>query len=282
MVRIVTDSAADFEPAELERMNIACVPLSVFFGATEYQENKNITKEQFYELLVTEQEFPRTAQPSPYEYETLIREAREQGDEILIITLSSQISGTYESVVLLKDAIGYDGCYVFDSANATGGQRILVEHAVRMRDAGHSAREIVEELEKLSPRITLFACIETLEYLWRGGRISGGEYTLGTIAHIKPVITVTVDGRIEVPAKILGMRRGINFIEKKIQEAEPDTDYPFYVMYICDRKNADILADQLRKLGIDIPESNIINVGAGIGSHVGPGGCGYVYIAKEQ
>lgn len=281
MVRIITDSAADFEPVELERMNIACVPLSVFFGETEYQENINITKEQFYHLLLTEEDFPRTAQPAPYNFEKLVREAHEQGDETLIITLSSKISGTYESALMVKQTLGYDDCYVFDSLNATGGQRILVEHAVKMRDEGYSASDIVAKLEKISPRITLYACLETLENLRRGGRISAGAYTIGTIANIKPVITVTVDGCIDVPAKILGMRRGINFIEKKVGEVEPDPDYPFYVMYICDRKNADILADILRSKGMDIPESHIINVGAGIGSHVGPGGCGYVYVAKE-
>ena len=149
MIRIVTDSAADFEPWELEEKNIKAVPLSVIFGDKEYKENIDLTKERFYELLKTEETMPRTSQPSPQDYIDLIEEARENNDDIIIVTISSGLSGTYQSVAATKELVGYDRCYVVDSLNGTGGERMIVEYAVRLRDEGKKAKEIVEKISAL-------------------------------------------------------------------------------------------------------------------------------------
>ncbi|MBQ5322063.1 MAG: DegV family protein, partial [Oscillospiraceae bacterium] len=183
MIKIVTDSAADFELWELEEKNIAAVPLSVVFGETEYKENIDITKERFFELLKTEKEMPRTSQPSPQDYIDLIEEARSNDDDIIIITISSGLSGTYQSVVATKELVGYDRCYVVDSLSGTGGERMVVEYAVRLRDEGKTAKEIVEKTTALRERVVLYTVMDTLEYLHRGGRISSTVYKIGSIAH---------------------------------------------------------------------------------------------------
>ena len=277
MIRIITDSAADFEPCELEKYQVRCIPLSVVFGKTEYLENVNLSKEAFYEMLAGG-EFPKTAQPSPQCLLDCFEEAKAAGDAVIYITLSSALSGTYQSAVAMLEEAEFADGYVFDSRNATAGQRLLVEAAVHMRDVGKTVEEILAELENLRDRVVLYACIDTLEYLYRGGRISRTSYTVGSIAQIKPIISVDVLGAIAVPAKAMGMRKGMDFLCKQVQARTPDTAYPVYVLYTADRSNGEVLAQRLRDQGVDVPDENIIPVGAAIGSHVGAKACGVAYI----
>ena len=280
MVRIVTDSAADFSPAELEQKNIICIPLKVLFGGEEYEENINLSKDQFYEKLLAFEGFPKTSQAAPAVLAGLFEEAKAEGDEIIYFTLSSALSGTWQSAMFIKEDMGYDKAYVVDSRNATGGQRMLVEHAVRLRDQGKCAADIVAEVEALRERIVLYACINTLEYLYRGGRISHLSYALGTLAQIKPIIHVDHAGRVDIPAKAMGMRKGMEHLCKQADAKTPDPEYPLYVMYTNDRSVAETLAVRLAEHGQAVHPDNIIQVGAAIGSHVGPAACGLVYVGK--
>ncbi len=279
MVRIITDSSADLEPREYEQLNITCIPLTVFFGEKEYQENVNLSKDQFYELL-SSGEFPKTAQPSPQLLLDLFEDAKAAGDEALYICISGAISGTYQTACATKELAEYDDCYVFDSKNATGGLRVILEYAAKLRDEGKNAKEIMTGVESIQDRIVLYACMDTLEYLYRGGRISQTVYKLGTLAQVKPIIRVTEEGAIEVPAKAMGMRKGMDFLCKRVEALKPSAEHNFYAMYTGDRSNGVALAEKFRAMGYDIPDEKIINVGAAIGSHVGPNACGMVYVAE--
>ena len=279
MVRIITDSSADLEPREYEQLNITCIPLTVFFGDEEYQENVNLSKDQFYSLLSGGQ-FPKTAQPSPQILLDLFEDAKNAGDEAIYICISSAISGTYQTACATKQLADCDDCYVLDSKNATGGLRVILEHAVRLRDQGLSAKEIIAGVQSIQDKIVLYACMDTLEYLYRGGRISQTVYKLGTLAQVKPIIRVTEEGAIEVPAKAMGMRKGMDFLCKRVETQKPSANHSFYAMYTGDRANGVALAEKFRAMGYDIPDEKIINVGAAIGSHVGPNACGMVYVAE--
>lgn len=280
MVRIITDSAADFEPAELERLKISCIPISVILGDREYQENIDLGKDQFYELLASTGATPKTAQPSPAILMELFEKAKAAGEEAVYITISSGISGTYQTARMTREDVDCGNCYVVDSLNATGGQRLLVEYAVSMRDAGKSAKEIVEALEVIRDKVVLFACIDTLEYLYRGGRISQTVYKLGTMAQVKPIIRVSETGTIEVPAKAMGMRKGMDQLCKRLEVQKPSSGGKVYIMYTADRSIGEVLAQKVAAMGYEIPENQIVQVGAAIGSHIGPGACGVVYIAE--
>ena len=278
MIRIITDSAADFEPHEYARMQVQCIPLTVLFGETAFQETVDLTKEQFYARLEQDRQFPKTSQPSPLILEQMLTGAKNAGDDAIYICLSSALSGTYQTACMTCEDVGHG--YVLDSRNATGGQRILVEEAVRLRDQGCTAREIIDAVEALRERIVLYACMDTLEYLYHGGRISHTVYKLGSMAQIKPIIRISPMGTVEVPAKAMGMRKGVEYMCRQIQAAVPDPAYPCYAMYTADRSKGEAMAAKIRELGISVPEEKIINVGAGIGSHIGPNACGVVYVAK--
>ena len=278
MVRIITDSAADFEPQELTKLEITCIPLVIMMGEQEYQENVNLTKPQFFKLLSEFDGAPKTAQASPQILMDLFESARCAGDEAVYITLSSALSGTYQSACMVRDDVDCDDCYVVDSLNATGGQRMLVEYACRLRDAGKSAKEIVACVEAIRDKVVLYACIDTLEYLYKGGRISQTVYKLGTMAQVKPIIRVSPEGKIEVPSKAMGMRKGIDFMCKRLEAQKPSADHPVYVMYTPEQTNAEVLLQKVREMGFDVSDDQLISVGAAIGSHIGPNGCGIVYV----
>lgn len=278
MVQIITDSAADFEPYELEKMNVRCVPFSVTFGNEEYKENINLTKHQFYTLLKEKNDFPNTSQPSPHSFESILKNMKNSGCEAVVISLSSALSGAYQSAVLAKNQLEYDECYIIDSLTASGGERILVEQAVKLRDAGKSASEIACFLETLRSRISLYACIDSVDYLYKGGRISRAACTIASVAHIKPIIHVLRDGSIDMAAKSLGIKRTMDFIKKILDKYPPDKDFPFYVLYTGNKKCGKILAEYFEKTDYEIPDANIIDVGAAIGSHIGPNAFGIAYV----
>ena len=281
MVRIITDSAADFEPRELEQLGITCIPLAISFGDRSYRDGVDLNKAQFYEKLLGGDEFPKTAQASPAVLEELFTQAHEAGEEAVYITLSSGLSGTYQTARMICGELEFGGCYVVDSRNATGGQRLLVEYACRLRDAGKNGAEIAEAVETLRGRVRLFACINTLEYLYRGGRISHTVYKVGNLAQIKPIITIDGEGRVAVPGKAMGMRKGMDILCKYLDAHQPDPDHPLYLMYTNQRGIAETLGQRTKTHGYDVPEERVVSVGAAIGTHIGPEACGLVYIEKE-
>ena len=281
MVQIITDSAADLQPQEYEQLGVTCIPLRVAFGDDEYQENVDLGKDRFYELLTGSEEFPKTSQASPAVLEALFERAKAQGDEAVYITLSSSLSGTYQTACMVREDVDYEGNFVFDGKNATGGQRLLVEYACRLRDEGKNAAQIIAGLESIRDRIELYACVNTLEYLHKGGRISHAVYTLGNLAQIKPIISVDGEGKVALPAKAMGMRKGMDLLCKRLTARKPDGDHPVYVMYTDDRSVAKTLAARMEAQGLgSVPDERIIQVGAAIGAHIGPGACGIVYVGE--
>lgn len=278
MVQIITDSAADLEPQEYEKLGVTCIPLRVAFGDREYQENVDLSKDLFYELLLGSEVFPKTSQASPAVLEELFERAKAAGDEAIYITLSSALSGTYQTACMVREDVEYPGNYVFDSRNATGGQRMLVEYACQLRDQGKNAAEILAGLEAIRDRIELYAVVNTLEYLHKGGRISHAVYTLGNLAQIKPIISVDPEGRVALPGKVMGMRKGMDILGKRLGTRKPDGEHPLYVMYTNNRAVAETLAQRLEAL--DWKVARIIQVGAAIGAHVGPDACGIVYVGE--
>jgi len=280
MIRIITDSASDFESHELEEMNISYIYLPVMLGEKEYREE--LTKDGFYALLRETNELPKTAQASPQILIDLFEDAKAKGDEAIFISLSSALSGSCQTALMSRNLVDCDDCYVVDSLNATGGQRLIVEYAVKLRDEGKSAKEIVAALEQLRGRIELFACIDTLEYLYRGGRISHTAYKVGTFANIKPIITVEKNGQVGVLGKTMGMRKGMDNLCNRVTEKKPDPNFPLYVMYTDDRTVAEALVKRLAAFGFEVSDDRIIQVGSVIGSHIGPHACGLVYVAENK
>ncbi len=280
MIRIITDSAADFETAELEAMGVTAIPLSVIFGEEEYKENVNLTKDEFYNTLTQNPNHPTTSQPTPEDFINIFNEAKEAGDEILGIFISSKLSGTYQGAMLGIQLCEYDNFYLVDSHSATTGERALVEYAVKLRDEGRTLFQIATAVEKIKEKLHIFAALDTLEYLKKGGRISASAAAIGTLANLKPIIHVGNEGVVETCAKAIGTRKAISTLIKQLETKAPNIDFPIYLLYSFDKSNAEMLADALAKKGYVVKPQNISPVGAAIGTHVGPGAFGIAYIAQ--
>lgn len=271
-VRIITDSASDMSPAE--HPALAVLPLSVTFGTDVYMDGVDIDHQRFYEMLVERDELPKTGQVNPYAFSQAIAEAREAGDEAVIITVGAKLSGTNQSArTALAEAPGGD-VYVVDSNNVTLGERVLVEYALRLVDEGQGAAQIAAAVEAVRDRVVVIGLLETLEYLVRGGRLSAAAGAVGTLLNVKPVVAAE-DGLIVQLGKARGSKNGRNLLNQKVEKAGGvDFSMPLALGYtgLSDAVLKKYIEDSAALwAGHTEGELPIHTIGATIGTHVGPG-----------
>ena len=271
-VRIITDSASDMTPAE--HPALAVLPLSVTFGTDVYMDGVDIDHQRFYEMLVERDELPKTGQVNPYAFSQAIAEAREAGDEAVIITVGAKLSGTNQSArTALAEAPGGD-VFVVDSNNVTLGERVLVEYALRLVDEGCGAAQIAAAVEAVRDRVVVIGLLETLEYLVRGGRLSAAAGAVGTLLNVKPVVAAE-DGLIVQLGKARGSKNGRNLLNQKVEKAGGvDFSMPLALGYtgLSDAVLKKYIEDSAALwAGHTEGELPIHTIGATIGTHVGPG-----------
>ena len=286
-VRIITDSASDITPEDIEAAGspaLTVLPLSITFGSDTYADSVDLTHKRFYELLVECDDLPKTGQVNPYAFEGAIREAREAGEDAVVITVSGKLSGTYESAV--SAASGFDGgVYVVDSRNVCVGERVLVDYALRLVREGLTAADIATALEQVRDDIFVVGLLDTLEYLRRGGRVPAAAAAVGQLLSIKPVISVE-DGEVVVLGKARGSKNGRNLLTQQIEKSGGiDFSMPIALGYAG---LDDVLLRKYIEDSRDIWEANVCaddlpvhSVGATIGTHVGPGAIALAFFKKS-
>lgn len=285
-VRIITDSGSEYQSSDHPALQV--LPLTVAFGEDVFHEGEDLTHERFYELLSERPEHPTTGQVTPFVFGEAIERALEAGEDVVVITMSSVLSGTYQSACIAAEEARSKGSgtvRVVDSLNMTLGERIVVEYALRLLDAGASANEIADALEANVGRVHIFGLIDTLEYLKRGGRISAAAGAVGELLSIKPVITV-IDGAVEILGKARGAKNGRNMLHREISRVGGiDFDMPGALGYsgFSDKLLRKYLDDyrDLWEDSISEEDLPISQVGAAIGSHVGPGGIAVAFFGCE-
>ena len=276
MIRIMVDSGSDYRSAA--GSNDYFMPLTVSIAGRDYQDGVDLTGDQFYHLLTTEEEFPKTSQPSPEAFFQIFREAKKQGDEVLCFSLSSALSGTYQSATIAKEMLDYDGIYIIDSCMASHLIGCLADYARKAIAEGKSAAQIAQECEQLKTRVRVFAGLDTLEYLYKGGRLSRAGAAVGQVAGIKPVVTFSPEGTVAIAGKAIGVPRAMQAILNKVKQADIDPDFPVYSLYTCGTSHTEKLEKSLQDLGITVADRR--QVGPTIGAHVGPNVYGVVYVVK--
>ena len=277
MVKIITDSASDFEPNELKKLMIDCIPLSINFGDEEYKANVTISKDEFFDKLKNTTETVKTSQPSLHDIAEEFEAAEHSKDGGVAIFMSSKISGTANTAQIACDMIGCKNVYVIDSLTASAGQKLLVEYAVKLRRQGKNSKEIYEEIERIKAKISLLACLDTLEYLHNGGRVSQTKAMLATVARIKPVIRLS-GGNVELLAKSFNIKRGIKSLAERLEREELNPHFPVYVMYSDNESLANDLTSDIKRLLPNVHSVETVKVGAVIGSHIGTNACGIAFV----
>ena len=277
--KIITDSTSDISIKEAAQMNITLVPLKVIFGDKEYKEGVEITIEGFYEKLVKAERLPTTSQPSPDDFLKYFEEGKAAGDSIIVLVIAAKLSGTYQSAMIAKEMADYDDIHIIDSDSTTCALRILVEQAVKLRDEGLKAEDIVTSLMDLKDRIVLYAMVDTLEFLHKGGRLSKSSAILGTLLKFKPLITVK-EGVVGVVGKERGVNKAIGRLSDIIDEQGGyDSSYPVYLGYTAQDEQCKLLKDKLKeKYGLK--NMTMYPVGCVVGTHAGPGDCMVTYVKK--
>lgn len=277
-VRIITDSTADLR-ANLVG-SIPFVPLTINFGEEEFVDNVTMSRKAFYEHLAVCKDLPKTSQPTPDAFAQEYEKAVAAGETVIVLTISSKLSGTYQSANIA--AMDYPGqVYVVDTLSAAIGVGILAELACALAQQGLDAEAIVAKLEEEKHKLVLFAALDTLEYLVRGGRLSKVAGFAGGLLNIKPVITLK-DGEIVVVGKARGTKQANTMMNKEIEAAGGvDSAKPVLAGYTG-------LTDELLQKYVEESEGVFAEVNAldstmisgAIGTHVGPGAYAVAFFKK--
>lgn len=275
--RIIIDSTADLA-AELKERTLV-VPLTVHFGEEEYLDGVSMDRVRFYEMLVEREEMPKTSQASPHDFEQVYRRVREAGDEAVVLTVASKLSGTYQSAVIAAE--DYPEIHVVDSATVAIGAGVLVEYALQLAENGMDAKSLAAALTEIRSKVQVIAMVDTLEYLVRGGRLSKTAAVAGTLLNIKPVLCIR-DGEIITLGKARGSKQGNNLLVKEIEKAGGvDFSKPVLLGYtgLSDALLNKYVADSaaLWQGHGDCLRTEII--GSVIGAHAGPGAVAVAFFA---
>lgn len=269
-VNIIVDSTADITEDVKERLTV--VPLTLRFGDEEYIEGVTIQKKEFYQKLIESDVLPKTSQAVPADFSDIFEKIAAAGESAVVITLSSKLSGTWQSAMIAAREYE-DSVYVVDSRSVAIGAAILAKLALRLVDEGMGAREIAERLEKEREKICLIAMLDTLEYLKKGGRISAAAAFAGGVLSIKPVVCIR-DGEIVILGKARGSKQGNNLLVSEIRKTGGiDFTKPILLGYtgLDDTLLQKYIEDSkaLWEEGISSLETTMI--GSVIGTHAGPG-----------
>lgn len=277
MIRFLVDTSSDYTVDEVKEKGMELVPLHITLGEADYRDAYDLTKDGFYELLTSSEEVPKTSQPSPQDFVEAFEEAEEKGDDLICILLSSKLSGTFQSAVLSKDIVEYDKIHLVDSLGATHMIRLMADYGQELAKEGKTAEEIVAALNEMKSKIKVLAVVDTLEYLCKGGRVSRAAAAIGEMAKVKPMITVS-EGEVGVIGKSLGKNKAIGSLLKALGECEVDERFPMYSVSSVGTENCDAFEKRLTAEGYEFKER--VQIGATIGTHVGPGAFGVIFVTK--
>jgi DegV family protein with EDD domain len=266
-VLVVTDSTADMNAVDVERLKIFTVPLSILWNGETFRDGVDMSLEEFYQKLRTDKGLPRTSQPSAGQFVEVYQRLLEEADAIVSIHISAGISGTLNAAQAAAEQVAPEKIAVVDSRTLAYAEGALVNKTAEVAQSGASLKECVRFAESLVPRLRLYSAADTLEYLMRGGRVSRLQAFAGTLLAIKPMLHV-VDGKL-VPAERVRTRAAAVRKMAELLLAEGDLEEAA-VMYADVPEPAEELYKILHEARPDLP-IKWGRTGAVIGAHNGPG-----------
>lgn len=281
MIRIITDSAADLTPQEQALPGVEIVPMAITFedGST-IEDDGRMTKDEFFQRLASDSKLPRTSQPSPAAFIEAYTDAELAGDEVVVITVGQKLSGTFQCASLAANDVDIP-VYVVDSESATQGEAVLVREALHLRDTGLTAAQIADALEQFKKRIRIVAVVDSLKHLQKGGRVSAAVAIVGGALGIKPVISL-YESAVKLAGKGRGRPGALVAMFKQLDEmGGVDTNYPCTVLYSDEKGMASPVQHYLTQ-NLKLEGVRTCQIGATIGTHVGPRAVGIVFVTKAE
>jgi DegV family protein with EDD domain len=268
-VAIFTDSASDLDPALAAEEGIEIVPLLVNFGSETFKAGVELSTAAFWERMVApDAPFPTTAASSPGEFKAAYEAAFADGASAIVsVHVASALSGTIKSAQIARDMLPDRDIHVVDSLGASMAEGILARLGVRLAAEGRSAAEVAEVLEERAPDMRMYVALETLEYLKKGGRISGAQAAIGTLLSVKPIIAVK-HGVVETADRVRTRTKARERLVDLICE------HPIEELAILHTMSPDVEAFRdlvVERAGLDVANVTISLVGPSVGPHLGPG-----------
>lgn len=279
-VNLIVDSTCDYSPAEAAQLGLGRAPLTVHWDGQEYRDGLDMTPPEFFERLGKSSSLPTTSQVAVPVFEDLFRQATAQGGQAVVLLISQNLSGTYQSATIARESFGgkSSDIHLVDTGSGSLGSMLIVQEAIKLRDAGMPAAQIAETLNNLRQRLVILACVETLKFLHKGGRLSTGAAVVGTLLSVKPVLRI-VDGKIEVAGKVRGNAAAYQWVGDALAKEGFDPDYPVIIGSTqCPELTKQFTQTVTAKAGISV--SRYCDIGTVIGTHVGTGTVGIAYIKK--
>lgn len=279
-LKLVVDSSIGFSQKEALAKGLSFIPLSVTIGDKTFSEGIDITPDEFYRFL--DQGFlPKTSQPSPQLYIDAFNEATKNGDNALLLSISSKVSGSFQAANLARSMCDHpERIFLFDTLSFFGGIQILLSEAEARAD--EPIEELLAYLEDLKTRIRVYAGMDTLTYVYKGGRLSKFHLALGIFLHAK-AIGMLDEGSVVLAGKAIGTKNAMKFVVDKTKENEIDFSYPCFLLYSSDRPIMDRFASEYFYPAYpekkDLP---VIQIDPLIGSHIGPLVYGVFYVSVEK
>lgn len=279
MLRLVVDSTADM-PDEIKDQ-FTVVPLNVSFGDEHYIDGVTIDHAAFYQKLETCSDLPKTSQPSPDAFMRVYEEAKQAGDTLLVLCVSSRLSGTYQSAMIAAQDYPQT-VLVVDTLHVANAFGILAEYALLLAKQGKSAQEIADAVIAERGHVELFALVDTLEFLHRGGRLSKTAAVAGTLLSVKPIVNIK-DGALGTLAKARGMKQGQQLLAKEMLAADIDFNKPYLLAYsgLTDEKLQRFLQDHSCVFAKGMQDVRIVPLCPVVGTHAGPGAVVAAFFKKH-
>ena len=275
-IKIITDSTLDL-PADLVRKKgIEVLPLLINFGEESYLDGVEINTHDMLERIEKENILPTTAQVTPSRFEETFKKYLDEGYKIVTLTLSSEMSGTYQSACIAKNMLESDDIVVIDSRNVTSGLGVLVLKACEFRDNGDNIFEIEEKIKNLIPKVKSSLSFESLENLVRGGRLSKTAGTIGSVLGLRLILEVK-DGQMAVKDKVRGSKKALKKVISDFENGNVDFDSPIVIDEILNEEIYEGLKKYFEEKNIEYIHGI---VGCTVGIHSGTKACGVFFIEK--
>ncbi len=279
MIEILTDSCSDLSPELVAQHHLRRIPFVVTFGEESFLDGKTIATHELFKKVTETNLLPKTAAPSPAAYLQFF----DSPNEMIYIGISSQFSAGHEIASKVSEALPQKRIHIIDSHNLSTGIALSVLTACDLRDQGCTFEEIIAGVEKVIPHVHTSFVIDTLDYLYKGGRCSSMEHLMGSILKIRPIIEVKADtGTMNVKEKISGARKKAlqsMLIDFKNNLPNIDLKRIFVTHTGCDA-DAEYLKQELLDIA-PIENVYITTAGCTVATHAGPDTIGILYILKE-
>ena len=268
MIKIVTDSTGYFDKKFCEENDITVVPLKVRFGEKTYREGVDLTPDEFYKMLESSKELPKTSQPSIQEFVDVYKKILEEGNEVLSIHISSKLSGTFNAARMAAEQVNPEKIRLMDSQHTSMILVFLAEHALEEIKKGKTLEEVYESTKALVPRMITRFTFQDIKYLVQGGRLSKAEGVIGSVLSIKPILSFT-NGVVKTEATPRTWKRALKKLLEYIGKINEERGIEkIGVIYGTNLDEAKDFASRVKELiG---KEPRLQQLGAVVGTYAGP------------